>query len=113
VAVGNQGDEGIAVSLELFGWDDDLDTGGISSIWDWMVQEANGSDDFASWLESILSGVAWITDDDWSLGGVLSASDTSDFVTFEKNFINVSIEHVCSTMDGTKSGEASGRPPSP
>ena len=81
-----------------------MDTWGILGIWDLVVQEADGSDNFTSWFYPIFSNITWITDHKGSSCGLVTASDSGNLAFFvEEDLINVSVEHVGSTVDGTES----------
>lgn len=69
-----------------------------------MVQDANGSNNFARYFGLFeLLHVGWIADDNWCLGCVFSASNSGDFTVLEEDFVNILIEHVGSSVDSAKS----------
>jgi len=84
----------------------DLHTGSVMSVRDGMVHDANGSDDFPSFLDLVqVQDIAGVTDDQRSLSFFSSASDAHDLASAEEDFINLGVEHVGSTMDSTESTE--------
>ena len=95
------------MSPKLLGGKDDLDTLGIVSLGDWVIQNANCSDDLAGLLEFIITTVAWIADDDWCLGGLITLSDALNFaIASEENLVDTGLEHESASMNGAKSRES-------
>lgn len=82
----------------------DLATGGIVGLGDWVVHDADSSDDLAS-LSDLIQGVAGVANDQWSLSFFLTTLDTTNFSSVEKDLINFGIQHVSSTVDGAQSTE--------
>lgn len=71
-----------------------------------MVHEANGSNNLSSWLQSIIVAVAWIANNERSFGNLSSWFNTSYLSCLIKdNFFAISVQHVGSTMNCTKSWE--------
>jgi len=44
MAVGNHRNVGVIISIELLGWKNNLDALGVIGAWNWVVKEANDSD---------------------------------------------------------------------
>jgi len=72
-----------------------------------MVQKADCSHDLASWHESIIGRVTWVTNNDWCLCCFLATSDSGNFaIGIESNLVNALVEHEGTSMDSTESREA-------
>lgn len=90
--------------IQLLGRKDDLDALGVIGLRDWVVEEADGSDDFAGGLQLVIGAVGWVTDDDWSLGSLISAPDAFDLaISSNQNLINVGLQHVGASVNCAKS----------
>lgn len=75
-----------------------------------MVENADASNNLSdaekSLLQVALEGIGRVTDDLGALGDLFSLSDSSNLSVFENDFIDISIEHEGSSVDGTHSGES-------
>ena len=96
------------LAAELLGWDDDLSRRNILGIWQWVVEQANGSDDLTSWLEHGLRSVTWVANHDWGFGALRAALDSSGQAVLHGDLVDRSVEHVSATVDGAKSTESLG-----
>ena len=88
--------------VHLLGGKNDLNTLSIISVWDWMIQEANGTDNFCNLL-CLIEGVGGIADDHRGLGSLISTSNTHNLSIFVQNLINVRIKHIGTSVDGAES----------
>lgn len=95
-----------ALTTQLLSWNDDLSRGNVLRVRERMVQEANGSDRLASWLQHRLWGVARVTNDKRSLGRLRSAPDSHGLAAFHEDLVDVGVEHVGASVDSTKSAES-------
>jgi hypothetical protein len=76
------------------------------SFWNWMVHDADSSNNFGNWLDFVVGGVTWITNDKWSRCGVLTTSNTCNFTFLIKgNLVDLGIKHISTTMNSAKSRE--------
>lgn len=99
----------VILSVDLFLWNDDLDWWNVFSTFDWVVQNTNASDNFLnksdSLFKSTFQSISWIANNCWAMGDTISTFNSNNFTIFEKNFVDISVQHECSTIDGTDSGE--------
>lgn len=72
-----------------------------------MIQNTNASDNFLNETNSVFEttsyGIGRVTDDHWAMSYSLSILDSNNFTIFEKNLVDVSIKHKCSTIYSTDS----------
>lgn len=98
------------LSLKLLLGKNDLDGSSVVSVRDRMVHYANSanslSNDLSLFKSSNISGV---TDHKRSLGSLFSNSDSGNLVSIEKNLVNLSVEHVGTSVDGAKTREGFGK----
>ena len=77
-----------------------------------MVQNANASDDFVDLLDAILEAafedVSGIADDSAALGNTIRALNSDNLAIFVKNFVDVSVQHESSAVNGTDPRETFG-----
>lgn len=75
-----------------------------------MIKDTDTSDNFSdtnqSLLEVALEGIGWITNNLGALGDLLSLSDSCNLSIFENDFIDISVQHEGTSIDGTHSGES-------
>lgn len=92
------------MTVELLCGQDNLHRGGVVGGGNGVIKEADGSDDFASGLESIVGGVGGVAEDDWGLSGLFTASNSCDLsVGIEEDLIDLLVEHESATMDSAES----------
>ena len=73
--------------VQLLGWQDDLDRLSVVGVRDWVVHQADGSDDLSDRLNIItvalrVHHVAGVAYHERSLGCLVSAFDTNYLATF-------------------------------
>ena len=93
---------------QLLGWKNDLDGLSVMGVRDWMVHQANGSDDLANrfYIIALALGVhhvTWITYHERGFGCLVSAPNSCNFAAFHNYFVDLSIQHVCSSVNGAQS----------
>ena len=93
---------------QLLRGQNDLYTWRVLSVRNGVVEQANGSDNFASRLQlvTVLWQVARVTNHQGSCGGVVSAFDACNFaLVIVGDLINFCIEHISTTVNGAEPGE--------
>lgn len=87
-------------------WQNDLDGWNVICVWDWVIQDADSSNDLTNNLGlAHISNVGWVTDNKWGLGGLFTRADTNSFTALHKNLVDWGVQHVGTTVNGAKTGE--------
>ena len=84
----------------MFLRNDNLTTGGVVSVWNWVVHNADSSDDLTGFLDLTQTlDIRGIANDKWGLSLFSSASDTTNFAISEEDLVNIGVQHVGTSMD--------------